>query len=120
MYDRFGSALSSTSTVVDLRISAVAIYGTNARKVVGNLRTLWSGNVLRDGTLRYTGQANDRDPILSIIGGAVPTATANGYHLADVTLDGTVRYVGAANDRDPILSNIGGSVPTNTLTEQLP
>jgi hypothetical protein len=113
-------ALSSTSIVVDLRISAVAIYGTNARKVVGNLRTLWSGNVLRDGTLRYTGQANDRDPILTIIGGAVPTATASGYYLADVNLDGTVRYVGAANDRDPILSNIGGSVPTNTLTEQLP
>lgn len=113
-------ALSSTSTVVDLRIPAVAIYGTNARKVVGNLRTLWSGNVLRDGTLRYTGQANDRDPILTIIGGAVPTATAGGYHLADVNLDGTVRYVGAGNDRDPILSNIGGSVPTNTLLEQLP
>lgn len=113
-------ALSSTSTVVDLRISAAAIYGSNARKVVGNLRTLWSGNVLRDGTIRYTGQANDRDPILTVIGGAVPTATASGYHLADVNLDGTVRYVGAANDRDPILSNIGGSVPTNTVSEQLP
>lgn len=113
-------ALSSTSTDVDLRISAAATYGVNARKVVGNLRTLWSGDVLRDGTLRYTGISNDRDPILSAVGGSVPTGTANGYLAADVNMDGEVRYVGAGNDRDPILSNIGGSVPTATLTEQLP
>ncbi|MEZ4756518.1 MAG: fibronectin type III domain-containing protein [Flavobacteriales bacterium] len=113
-------ALSSTSTVVDLRLSAAAIYGTNARKVVGNLRTLWSGNVLRDGVLRYTGSANDRDPILSAVGGSVPTGTAGGYRAEDVNMDGEVRYVGAGNDRDPILSNIGGSVPTATLVEQLP
>ena len=29
----------------------------------------------RNGTLKYTGAANDRDPILQNIGGVVPTTT---------------------------------------------
>jgi hypothetical protein len=82
--------------------------------------TLWSGNVMRDAMLKYTGASNDRDPILTAIGGSVPTNVVTGYALSDVNMDGSTKYTGSANDRDPILSNIGGSVPTNTLTEQLP
>ncbi len=81
---------------------------------------LWAGNVVRNTTLKYTGESNDRDPILTAIGGTVPTNTTSGYMVEDVNLDGLVKYTGNGNDRDPILSNIGGSVPTNTRTEQLP
>ncbi|MBP7450142.1 MAG: hypothetical protein KA817_08890, partial [Flavobacteriales bacterium] len=81
---------------------------------------LWSGNVLQDGRLSYSGSGNDRDPILSRIGGAVPTATTTGYLSEDVNMDGVVKYSGASNDRDPILNNIGGVVPTATLLEQMP
>ena len=73
-----------------------------------------------DGTLRYTGSDNDRDPMLSAIGGAVPTAMAQGYLPADVDMDGFVRYTGADNDREPVLVNVGGSVPTAERTGQLP
>jgi len=76
--------------------------------------------VLRDNALRYTNASNDREPILSAIGGVVPTGTVTGYLPGDTNLDGTVRYTGSANDRDPILQNIGGVVPTNTRTEQVP
>lgn len=113
-------ALNGTSTTVDLTAPATATYGTNARRSVGSVMTLWSGNVNANTNLRYVGEFNDRDPILSAVGGSVPTNTAVGYLMADVNMDGTAKYVGEFNDRDPILSSIGGSVPTNSLLEQLP
>jgi len=115
-----GIALSGTATVVNFTLSGTTTYGTNARKAIGSVMALWAGNVWPDAALRYTGEFNDRDPILEAIGGSVPTATLAGYHLGDVNLDGTVKYTGQDNDRDPILTNIGGSVPTSTLLEQLP
>jgi hypothetical protein len=112
--------LGATTTVLDLRLSATAVFGTDARRVSGSSAFLWAGNVLPDDAIKYTGPANDRDPILSAIGGSVPTATVTGYLPEDVNLDGAVKYVGPGNDRDPILLSIGGSIPTATITEQLP
>ncbi len=113
-------ALTTTAMVVDLTAAVTSTYGSEARKTVGGKQALWSGNVMVDDRLRYTGLSNDRDPILSAIGGTVPTNTATGYRVEDVNLDGSVRYTGTANDRDPILSNIGGVTPTNMRLEQLP
>ncbi len=113
-------ALTTSATVVDFRSTGTATFGVDARKTVSGQRALWAGNVLPDQQVKYTGADNDREPILSAIGGTVPTSTAGGYQAADVNLDGTVRYTGSMNDRDPILSNIGGIVPTNIRFEQLP
>jgi hypothetical protein len=104
---------------VDLR-TGTPLYGTSAAKEVAGVSVLWAGNALRDDRLRYTGGANDRDPVLVAIGGVVPTATAAGYLGTDINLDGVVKYAGVANDRDPILLNVGGTVPTATRQEQLP
>jgi hypothetical protein len=112
--------LGGTAISVNLSNSSLATFGTDARRVSGATAWLWSGNVLLDDKLAYTGEGNDRDPILSAIGGVIPTATVTGYLQADVNLDGIVRYTGADNDRDPILSNIGGTVPTNVRIQQLP
>ena len=81
---------------------------------------LWAGNTIADDILKYTGQNNDRDPILQRIGGGVPTNTVTGYFIEDCNMNGVVKYTGSLNDRDPILVNIGGVVPTNTRQEQLP
>lgn len=108
---------------IDLTVAATAMHGTNARKEISGAYptwVLWAGDVNFDGTLRYTGEDNDRDPILVAIGGTVPTATASGYLQEDVNMDGQARYTGEDNDRDPILVNIGGTVPTNTRVEQIP
>jgi hypothetical protein len=113
-------SLGQSSTSVDFTLTASTTWGANARKTVGSVMTLWSGNAWRDAAVKYIGQDNDRDPILALIGGTVPTNVLAGYHLEDSNLDGLVKYVGQDNDRDPILSNIGGSIPTNTLPEQLP
>ncbi|MEO8590530.1 MAG: PKD domain-containing protein [Flavobacteriales bacterium] len=113
--------LNSNEVPVDLTSSGQATWGTSARAPLGNgSNALWSGNTFRDGSVKYTGQDNDRDPILLRIGGTIPTATWNGYHLTDVNMDGTVRYTGQNNDRDPVLLNIGGTVPTTIRVEQLP
>jgi hypothetical protein len=73
-----------------------------------------------DGRVRYTGTDNDRDPVLSTVGGQVATDVHVGYHPADVNMDGVVKYTGPGNDRDVILSTIGGSVPTNSVEVAVP
>ena len=114
-------ALGANEAGVDFTLGTTPTYGADARVAFANgKRGLWCGNVQRDTQLRYTGQDNDRDPILTLLGGSVPTNFITGYHAADVTLDGVVRYIGQGNDRDPILVNIGGNVPTNFRIEQLP
>ncbi len=112
--------LSGSPLAVDLTAPATATFGTDARKNLGGTMALWAGDVSFNGQVKYAGAANDRDPILAAIGGAVPTATLPGYLREDVNMDGVVKYTGGTNDRDPILVNIGGSVPTAVRVAQLP
>jgi len=82
---------------------------------------MWPGETNGNGVVSDTGPENDRDPVLSAVGGSVPTQVLqNVYAVEDVNLDGKVKYAGAENDRDPILLTIGGSTPTNVRHEQLP
>ncbi|MBL7963542.1 MAG: hypothetical protein JNM31_06825 [Flavobacteriales bacterium] len=113
-------ALSGLVTPIDLTTGGFTLFGTQPQAQAGAVHLLWQGNVQPDNVVRYSGPGNDRDPILSRIGGSIPTLTASGYWPEDVTLDGTVKYTGSGNDRDPILLTIGGAVPTNTRNEQLP
>ena len=112
--------LNGTPTTVDMTSAAQGTYGTEARTNVAGLQALWAGNVFADGSLSYIGAGNDRDPILTFIGGTNPNNTVLGYHIQDVDLDGFVKYIGANNDRDPILLNVGGTTPNNTRSQQLP
>ena len=113
-------SLSAVAVDLDLSLSSTPTWGTEARKVNGAVRTLWSGETVRDGAVMYTGAGNDRDPVLSAIGGVVATDTQVGYLGSDINMDGIVKYTGVRNDRDPILVGIGGIVPTNVRQQQLP
>lgn len=115
--------LSSTASTVDFTLLGTTTYSTEARKsITGAFPTqaLWAGDVTANRQIKYTGGSNDRDPILTAIGGTTPTNTVSGYLPSDVTMDGNVKYTGSANDRDVILLNIGGSAPTNIRNGQLP
>ena len=113
--------LTTTTTALNFTSTGTATYGTNAQNNVGGTVTLWPGDTGFDGTAKYVGNGNDRDPILIAIGGSTPTNTvSNVYSPLDVNMDGVIKYVGANNDRDPILTTVGGSTPTNTRTAQLP
>jgi hypothetical protein len=114
--------------VVSLNFSSTGFgnFGTTpanelvAQKTRDGLRMLWSGNVIRDNSVRYSGSGNDRDPILVAIGGLVPTAVvSNVYAPEDVRMDGNIKYAGSDNDRDRILQNLDG-FPIGQRFQQLP
>lgn len=109
-----------TPLSIDLTSPGAALYGSTPTATVSGFRALWCGDVDHNGIVSYMGSGNDRDPILTRIGGAVPTNTIGGAYAEDVNMDGVVRYVGANNDRDPVLTTVGGSIPTATRTAQLP
>jgi hypothetical protein len=114
------AGLSTMTQPVDLASSGMTTWGADARRAAGSMMLLYTGNANMDGRLSYAGASNDRDPILSIVGGAVPTSVASGYYREDTNMDGLVKYTGPANDRDVILFNIGGLVPTAVKLEQIP
>jgi hypothetical protein len=110
-----GLNLTVSSTPAYVSLSAT----NDARKTLSDGKmALWSGNVIQDGKLKYTGASNDRAPILVLIGGINAVAIVNGYHKEDVNMDGIVKYTGANNDRAIILLNIGGTNAVAILTEQ--
>ncbi len=114
-------ALSGTAALKDLTLASTALYGGSAAtKPVNGVRCLYAGDADLSGHVKYSGAGNDRDPILQMVGGQVPTHAVNGYHLEDLNLDGVVRYAGSSNDRDLILNNIGGTVPSSVLLGLLP
>jgi hypothetical protein len=120
---------ASTQGVADFMnpFNVIALGGPSSMKFIppstpfqyGNY-ALIAGDVSFDGTISYTGPGNDRDRVLTAIGGISPTSTVAGYYDADVNLDGVVKYTGADNDRDVILQNIGGVVPTTVIQDQIP
>lgn len=113
-------ALGPGGASLDLRVPSTPTYGTNARAAAFGRAPLWAGDVNADGSIKYTGAGNDRDPMLVAIGGTTPNNTISGYRGEDVNMDGVVKYTGANNDRDPILVNIGGTTPNNVRHPQLP
>ncbi|MBK7270185.1 MAG: delta-60 repeat domain-containing protein, partial [Flavobacteriales bacterium] len=112
----YGDAIAS----VDFTLPGAQVYDNDARKNVSGVMVLAAGDVTFDHSVKYAGGNNDRDPILTRIGGTVPTATVSGYWLEDVNLDGVVKYAGSSNDRDRVLNSIGGSVPTAMRVATLP
>jgi hypothetical protein len=113
-------SFGSSAAVIDFADPSTNTYGSEALKNVDGTTVLWTGNAFRDNKLAYTGTNNDRDLILTRIGGVVPTSVVTGYFAEDVNMDGRVLYTGTSNDRDLILTNIGGVVPTNVRAVQLP
>ena len=114
-------ALSSANMIIDFTATAFTAHGTNALNTVGAKKVLWPGNTNFDGQVKYSGSANDRDPILTAVGSTTPNnAVSNVYDRRDTNLDGVIKYTGAGNDRDIILTNVGSTTPNNTRTQQLP
>ena len=89
-------------------------------QVNGSRRALWPGNVNTDVLVKYTGTGNDRDPVLTVVGGTTPNVSVPGYRREDVNMDGVVKYTGSGNDRDVVLGTVGSTTPGATRTQQLP
>ncbi len=113
-------SLTSAPLALNFTTLALSTFGTNARKDVSGTQVLWTGDVTFNKTLTYVGVGNDRDPILTRVGGTTPNNVVSGYFSEDTNLDGRVSYIGVGNDRDVILINVGSTTPNNTRTEQVP
>jgi len=120
----FSTGQNPTPTAVDFTLAATATYGSNARTSITGafpVQALWAGDVNFNGTTRYVGAGNDRDPILLTVGSTAPNNVINStYSTRDVNLDGQVKYTGADNDRDPILLTVGSTTPNNVRLAQVP
>ena len=112
----YGDAIAT----VDFTLPTTQVHDNDARKNVGGVMVLTTGDAVFNENIQYTGTNNDRDPILVRVGGTTPTATVNGYWPEDVNMDGVVKYVGTNNDRDPILVNVGGTTPAAVRHAELP
>jgi hypothetical protein len=113
---------SLAAVVVELDMGTAMLYGTNPMANHANAgKCLWAGDATGNGTIRYTGSGNDRDPILIAVGSTAPNnSVSNVYDRRDTNLDGLIKYTGTGNDRDIILTNVGSTTPNNTRTQQVP
>lgn len=114
---------TNAAAFINFNDATLSTHGVEAMQTTGSVRSLWPGNSKwTTGTqqIKYVGGNNDRDVVLTRIGGTTPSATASGYFSEDINLDGLVKYTGTGNDRDIMLQTIGGSMPNATRTEQLP
>ncbi len=83
--------------------------------------TLWSGDAYFNKNVKYNGLSNDRDQVLSAVGGAGSSNnTVYGYRAEDVNMDGKVRYNNTDADRIVIINNIGVNTPNTIITQHMP
>lgn len=114
------SETQSTTTLLDLTSATDAgLYGTaNAYLVATDGKSvLWAGNANSNSNVRYTGIQNDKDVILSDLGGA---SSLTGLYRSDLNLNRVLRYTGIQNDKDYLLANVLLTITTATRTQELP
>ncbi len=112
-------SLGGDPVTLDFRDPLFPTYGSEARMIEGDAALLWAGNTSNHHSISYTGNYNDRDVILQVVG-SDPTHVVAGYSYADVNMDGIVKYTGPDNDRDVILLNLGSELATGVREEQVP
>ncbi|MEO8109671.1 MAG: hypothetical protein ABI594_06565 [Ginsengibacter sp.] len=115
------TALLSTNQVDFTTATDPNLYGTSAAYSIASdgKNMLWGGNANFNTNVKYGGPSNDKDYILTILGGN-STATVNGYNQADINFNRAVKYGGPGNDKDFLLSTIFNGVSTSSRIESLP
>ena len=90
-----------------------------ARKQIGSTYLMWSGDARYNKNVKYTGLNNDKDFVLTSLGGVgfINTTLNQVYRSEDINMDGKVRYNNTDNDRVVILNNLGVSTPNNVINQ---
>ncbi len=105
--------IKANAPFVDFTNPSTVVHGTNARKIMGNYRALWSGDANMDGRIVYQGSGADRDHIFFDVF-LDPENTNNsfnfighGYKTSDTDMNGKYIFQGSGNDVDtPIFFNV--------------
>ncbi|MBE0641146.1 MAG: hypothetical protein IH599_03870 [Bacteroidales bacterium] len=105
-------------------------YGGNTATadLGGGIRGLISGDINKDGILKYSGPSNDRTLILQRIttetGSTSIQTTVNGYFAEDLSMNGNIKYSGPGNDPSRIIQNLvnitGSTAINSTLVSPVP
>ncbi|GBL34551.1 hypothetical protein EMGBS15_01460 [Filimonas sp.] len=88
----------------------------------GGKYTLWSGDVNSNKNIKYNGLSNDKDLILTGLGGVsfINASLNMAYRHEDLNLDGKIRFNNTDNDRVIILNNIGTLTPNTIIHQHTP
>lgn len=79
---------------VDFTAQSLATHGNCARRNLGNVMTLWSGDANGDGSVVYVGAGSDVNPIsIYVFGNCGNFVPCPGYDRADLDLSGNVVYI---------------------------
>lgn len=125
-------AISTTTPLVDFANPATAVYGVNARKMVGSIAVLWPGNANGNTNVIAAGPGNDVSTILGEVLSTPGNYTTNvnyvlaGYRRTDLNLDGKTLAAGPSNDVNIALTSVfvhpGNSVTAANyiVQQQLP
>jgi hypothetical protein len=96
------------------------VNGTNARRAVGSIFTLWAGNANGDTKVQAAGVNNDLSAITSLVlnpaygnSTLVRNFKVSGYRTSDVNMDGDTVAAGANND----VAVVVNSVQTNPINQ---
>lgn len=117
---------------IDFTSSSLPTWGTNAQRVIGGVRAMWSGDGNGDGRVIYAGSGSDISAITQAVYGATgnldfeDSYPVSGYRSSDLNLDGQTKNAGAGSDQTAISSTVYTN-PANTgfeasfpTIEQLP
>lgn len=112
--------LSAATQLIDLTDGSTPLRGGDEATLdlPGGL-AMWAGDATGDGSVKYTGNGNDRDPLLLRIATGNPVDVYQGYVPEDLNMDGAVQYTGSGNDRELILVNMDGN-PLKVRSDHLP
>lgn len=114
--------LSSGSLIDFSDTSSTPLYGGSIASIgLGNgVSGLITGDINKDGLLKYSGPDNDRARIQQRIigesGSLSILSSVQGYFNEDLTMDGTLKYSGSGNDRTPIIQNLISLTGSNSIT----
>ena len=113
------AAVSGDNQLIDLSVP-LSTYGTNSTQANNGYNALLCGDSNGDHMIKYTGNNNDRDAILTLLGVDGVSGVIAGYLPQDINMDGVVKYTGSNNDRDPILAVVGFGTPNGVRIQQVP
>ena len=95
---------------------AAQVNGSNARRVIGSVFALWSGNANGDAKIQAAGASNDLSAIVSLIlnpnygnNNLVRNWKVSGYYTTDVNMDGDTIASGANNDVAVVVNSVNSN-----------
>ena len=139
MTDQAVTLAELSTASVDFTSAATAVYklvgaagSDHARRTMGSVRVLWTGNVQTDNRIVFQGPGNDPSPVFFTVflDPANPSGLANfvhtGYDRSDVNMDGLTIFQGPNNEPDVIFFNVflhpenTANLASYIIWEQLP